>query len=128
MPNSVVSTFWKLARRCLPLGLIGPNEQISLTKTSSPNKGVNTSFLLTQRLHFSILEPAFSKCSCSSLCSDRKSHFNGLVDLSFFFKSYLAQDFLGWAFSQARRLALELARMGSLGSADELSLAESTES
>lgn len=35
--------------------------------------------------HFSsILEPAFSKCSSSSLCSDRKSHFNGLVDLSFF--------------------------------------------
>lgn len=46
MPKSVVSTLWKLARRCLPLGLIGPNAQISLTKTSSPNKGVNTWFLL----------------------------------------------------------------------------------
>ncbi|KAK7298499.1 hypothetical protein VNO77_46960 [Canavalia gladiata] len=38
MPKSVVSTLWKLARRCLPLGLIGPNAQISLTNTSSPNK------------------------------------------------------------------------------------------
>ncbi|KAK7375968.1 hypothetical protein VNO78_35284 [Psophocarpus tetragonolobus] len=136
MPKSVVSTFWKLARRCLPLGLIGPNAQISLTKNPPTRvstrgsyslkgsicnlsrstqatgiKGVfapeaksfrqdaqkvidrdmlNTCFLKKGWLlafffgHFSsILEPAFSKCSSSSLCSDRKSHFNGLVDLSF---------------------------------------------